>query len=70
LLYTISPDGVIPAGPDAAGGWSGSGPAQAGLPAGMIAVRAADVARPGGAAAPGALVAPAGRVTPGEMLVF
>jgi Insertion element 4 transposase N-terminal len=72
LLYTISQDGVIPAGPDAAGGWSGSGSAQvaAGLPAGMIAVRAADVACPGDAAAPVALVVPAGRVTSGEMLVF
>ena len=58
--------------PDAAGGRPGSGPAQvaAGLPAGMIAVRAADVACPGGAAGRGALVAPAGRVTSGEMLVF
>jgi hypothetical protein len=39
----------------------------------MIAVRAADVACPGGAAAPGALVAApasAGSVTSGEMLVF
>ena len=81
MLYTISPDGVVPAGqegarggagevPDAAGGRRGSGPAHvaAGLPAGMIAVRAADVAGPCGAA--GALVASALPVTSGEMLVF
>jgi len=72
-LYTISPDGAIPAGTDAAGGGAkeargagglpGSGFAQvtAGLPAGMIAVRAADVACPGSTAGP---------VTSGEMLVF
>ncbi len=77
MLYTISPDGVIPAGqegarggagevPDAAGGRLGSGPAH--VAAGMIAVRAADVAGPGGAA--GALVASALPVTSGEMLVF
>jgi hypothetical protein len=36
----------------------------------MIAVRAADVACPGGVALPGALVASAGPVTSGEMLVF
>jgi hypothetical protein len=78
LLYTISPDGVIPAGPDAAGGGAGevpgaaSGSAQvaAGLPAGTIAVRAADVSCPAGAAGPGALVASALPVTSGEMLVF
>src|SRR5487761_1633371 len=82
LLYTISPDGVIPAGQQGARGGAGevrdaagrpgNGFAQvaAGLPAGMIAVRAADVSCPRGAAGPGALVAPAGRVTSGEMLVF
>ncbi len=82
MLYTISPDGVIPAGQDgvsgagevrdAVGGRPGNGPAQAaaGLPAGMIAVRAADVPWPGSAAGAGALVAPGGRVTSGEMLVF
>jgi hypothetical protein len=82
LLYTISPDGAIPAGPDAAGcgageargagGRPGSGPARvtAGLPAGMIAVRAADVACPGGAAGAGALVASSAPVASGEALVF
>ncbi len=81
MLYTISPDGVIPAGqdaarwaaresPGAAAGWTETGSAQvaAGLPAGMIAVRAADVRCLGGAA--GVLPVPAGRVTSGEMLVF
>jgi hypothetical protein len=38
----------------------------AGLPAGMIAVRAADVSCPGSTA--GALVASAGPVAPGELL--
>ena len=83
MLCTISPDGVIPAGqdgtrggageaPDAAGGRPGSGSPQvaAGLPAGMIAVRAADVACPGGAAGLGALVASSVPVASGEMLVF
>ncbi len=86
MLYMISPGSAIPAGPDdvragagevpdAAGGRPGSGPAQvtAGLPAGMIAVRAADVARPGGTAGSGALLAApasAGPVASGEMLVF
>jgi hypothetical protein len=82
-LYTISPGSAIPAGPDAAGGRAkevagaagelpGSGFAQvaAGLPAGMIAVRAADVSCPGGAAGPGALVASTLPVTSGELLVF
>ena len=81
MLYTISPDSAIPAGPDAgggsakevpgaAGGLPGGGFAQvaAGLPAGVIAVRAADVACPGGMA--GAMVATAGPVTSGETLVF
>ena len=45
-------------------------PGAAGLPAGMIAVRAADVACPGGAAGPGALVASSVPVASGEMLVF
>ena len=61
-LYTISPDSAIPAGPGAAGGGvteargagglPGSGFVQvtAGLPAGMIAVRAADVSFPGSTA--------------------
>src|SRR5260370_7869674 len=82
----ISPGSAIPAGPDdgragagevpdAGGGRPGSGPAQvtAGLPAGMIAVRAADVARPGGTAGSGALLAApasAGPGASGEMLVF
>ena len=77
MLYTISPDGVIPAVqddsgggagevPDAAGGLPGSG--QAHVAAGMIAVRVADVACPGGAA--GALVASALPVSSGEMVVF
>src|SRR5260370_20316118 len=82
----LTPGSAIPEGPDdvragagevpdAAGGRPGSGPAQvtAGLPAGMIAVRAADVARPGGTAGPGALLAApasAGPVASGEMLVF
>jgi hypothetical protein len=89
LLYTIWPDSAIPAGPDAADGSveevagaaagpAGSGLAQAvaGFPAGMIAVRAADVVCPGGAAHAGAgalLAAPvssAGPVTSGEPLVF
>ena len=82
MLYTISPDSAIPAGPDAAGGGAteargagglpGSGVAQvtAGLPAGMIAVRAADVSCPGSTAGPGALVVSAVPVTSGEMLVF
>jgi Insertion element 4 transposase N-terminal len=82
LLYTISPDGVIPAGQEGARGGAGevpdtagrpgSGPARvaAGLPAGMIAVRAADVACPGSAAGAGALVASSMPVTSGEMLVF
>ena len=86
MLYMISPGSAIPAGPDdgpagvgevpdAAAGRPGSGPAQvaAGLPAGMIAVRAADVSCPGGTAGPGALLAApasAGPVAPGEMLVF
>jgi hypothetical protein len=73
LLYTISPDGAIPAGPDAAGGGAkeargGFAQVTAGLPAGMIAVRAADVSCPGSTA--GALVASAGPVAPGELLVF
>jgi len=82
LLYTISPDGAIPAGPDAAGGGAteargagrlpGSGFAQvtAGLPAGMIAVRAADVACPGSTAGAGAVLVSSVPVTSGEMLVF
>ena len=83
MLYTILSDSAIPAGPDAAGGGekkmpgaaggrprSGLEQAAAGLPAGMIAVRAADVSCPGGAAGPGALVALAGPVTSGETLVF
>jgi hypothetical protein len=78
-LYTISPDGVIPAVqddsgggagevPDAAGGLPGSQSGPAHVAAGMIAVRVADVACPGGAA--GALVASALPVSSGEMLVF
>ncbi len=80
MLYTIAPDSAIPAdpdagasgmkeGPDAAGALPGSGFGQvaAGLPAGMIAVRAADVACPGGT---GTMMATAGPVTSGEMLVF
>ncbi len=82
MLYTISPDSAIPAGPDAAGGGAteargagrlpGSGFAQvtAGLPAGMIAVRAADVSCPGSTAGPGALLVSSVPVTSGEMLVF
>ena len=83
MLYPISPDIAIPAGQDGAGGSAreipgavgelpGSGSAQlaAGLPAGMIAVRAADVSWPGSAAGAGALVAPGGRVASGEMVVF
>jgi hypothetical protein len=79
LLYTISPDSAIPADPDAgaggmkevpgaAGALPGSGFEQvaAGLPAGMIAVRAADVACLGGTGT----MATAGPVTSGEMLVF
>src|SRR5260370_39562838 len=81
LLYTISCGSAIPAGADAAGGGvrevpgasglAGSGLAQ--VAAGMIAVRAADVACPGGADRAGALVAvpaSAGPVTSGELLVF
>ena len=81
MLYTISPDGAIPAGqdavrwaareiPGAAGGRPGTGSAQAaaGLPAGMIAVRAADVYCPGGTT--GALAVSPVPVTSGEMLVF
>jgi hypothetical protein len=72
-LYTISPDGAIPAGPDAARGgakeaWGGFAQVTAGFPAGMIAVRAADVSCPGSTA--GALVASAGPVASGELLVF
>lgn len=54
------------------GGLAGSGSAQvaAALPAGLIAVRVADVSWPGRTAGAGALVAPGGRVTPGEMLVL
>jgi hypothetical protein len=52
--------------PGASAGLTGSGLAQ--VAAGMIAVRAADVACPGGTA--GAMVAAAGPVTSGEMLVF
>ena len=86
MLYTISPGSAIPAGPDAAGGRakempgaagelpeSGSEQVAGGLPAGMIAVRAADVGWPGGAAGAGALLAApasAGPVTSGELLVF
>jgi hypothetical protein len=73
-LYTISPDGAIPAGLDAAGGGGlpGSGFAQvtAMLPAGMIAVRPADVACAGSTARAGALVVSSVPVTSGEMLVF
>src|SRR5260370_3872658 len=80
----LTPGSAIPEGPDdvragagevpdAAGGRPGSGPAQvtAGLPAGMIAVRSADVARPGGTAGAGALLAApawAGAVALGEVL--
>lgn len=80
MSYTISPDSAIPADPDAGAGgmkegpgaagalpWSGFAQVAAGLPAGVIAVRAADVACPGGTAA---MVATAGPVTSGEMLVF
>ena len=82
MLYTISPDCAIAAGPDAAGGGAkeargggglpGSGFAQvtAGLPAGMIAVRAADVSCPGSTAGAGALLVSSVPVTSGEMLVF
>jgi hypothetical protein len=51
---------------------AGRGLAQvtAGLPGGMIAVRAADVACPGGAAGAGALVVSAVPVASGEVLVF
>ena len=82
MLYTISPDSAIPAGPHAAGGGAkeargagglpGSGFAQvtAGSPAWMIAVRAADVSCPGSTAGAGALVASPVPVASGEMLVF
>ena len=61
--------------PRPAGGLPGNGFAQVavGLPAGVIAVRAADVACPGGTERAGALLAApasAGPVTSGEMLVF
>src|SRR5487761_1785049 len=61
LLYTISPDGVIPAGQQGARGGAGEVRDAAGRPGNGFAQVAAG---------PGALVAPAGRVTSGEMLVF
>jgi hypothetical protein len=82
LLYTISPGSAIAAGRDAAGGGAreaggagglpGNGLEQvaAGLPAGMIAVRAADVSCPGSAAGAGALVVSSVPAVSGEMLVF
>ncbi len=83
MLYTISPDSAIPAGQNSVGGGArempgaaaelpGGGSAQvaAGLPAGMIAVRAADVSWPGSAARAGALVVSSVPVASGEMLVF
>ena len=83
MLYTISPDIAIPAGQNSAGGSAREMPGAAaelpggrsaqvaaGLPAGMIAVRAADVSWPGGAARAGALVVSSVPVASGEMLVF
>lgn len=82
MLYTISSGSAIPAGADAALGGAREVPGAApgltrnGLArvaAGMIAVRAADVACPGGADRAGALLAvpaSAGPVTSGELLVF
>jgi Insertion element 4 transposase N-terminal len=82
LLYTISSGSAIPAGADAAWGGArvvpGAAPGLAGnglarVAAGMIAVRAADVACPGGADRAGALLAvpaSAGPVASGELLVF
>jgi len=70
LLYTISPGSAIPAGPHAAAGGAKEAQVTAGSPAGMIAVRAADVSCPGSAAGVGALVVSSAPVASGEMLVF
>jgi len=69
-LYTISPGSAIPAGPHAAAGGAKEAQVTAGSPAGMIAVRAADVSCPGSTAGAGALVVSSVPVAPGEMLVF